>query len=390
MCDYTHNMSLHLENSANNVRYEFKILYAIGIVLIVMGHCHGGGISLFNNFFPYSSFHLALFMFASGYFYKTENELQVRDFIFNKAKRLIIPLYLWNMFYAIIIHIIKIYGFFPSVHVTLKTLLINPIMDGHQFLLNLGGWFVIPLFMIHVINIFVRKICLRFNIKINEFVYFSICLLFGMLGVLLSARGLNKEWYLVLDRILYFLPFYSLGILYKKYEKYDKINNLLYFGIIFILALIIIYKYGSMPSFTPSWAQFYTKNVIKPFYIGIIGIAFWLRVSKILRPAIGNSKPLNIVADNTYTIMINHLLGMKFLGGIFALLHKYSNICSGFDMCLYKTLWNYCYIPHGSSQFLILYVIFGIIFSIILQKFADKLIGKLKVCVDKLLQLFSL
>ena len=113
--------------------------------------------------------------------------------------------------------------------------------------------------------------------------------------------------------------------------------------------------------------------LIKPFYIGIIGIAFWLRISKILSASIGKSKYINIIADNTYTIMINHLLGIKILNAIFAILHIKTDLCSGFDIHAFKTTWNYCYLPHNLNQFLILYVIFGILFSIMFQKIINKM-----------------
>ena len=56
--------------------YRFKILYCIGMIMIVAGHCDGGGINLLSDWFPYYGFHLGLFLFASGYFYKTKYENQ--------------------------------------------------------------------------------------------------------------------------------------------------------------------------------------------------------------------------------------------------------------------------------------------------------------------------
>ena len=362
--------------STYNVNYTFKVLYALGIMFIVMGHCNNGGFSVLNEFFPFRTFYLGLFVFASGYFYNQENELNVKQFIIKKFKKLIIPLYLWNFFYGFVLNIIKIYGFFPKVHVNLENLLLTPIIHGHQFVLNLAGWFIVPLFMIHIINILIRKSFKILNVEINEFFFFGIMLLMGFAGVTLSAHGYNNSWYLVLDRVLYFLPFYALGIIYKKYEKYDKIDNIKYFSVILLLSLIIIYKYGSMPSVTPSWAKFYTSNVIKPFYTCMLGIAFWLRISKILTPAIGNSRTINLLANNTYTIMINHLAGFMILKSVFAILSKYTKYCSNFDLVSYKTNIWYFYLPHNLSQFLVLYVITGIIFSIIFQNFIKYLYKK--------------
>ncbi len=383
MCINVYIMCLSDKISTNNVKYEFKMLYAIGITLIVIGHCKDSGISFFSDFFPYYSFHLALFVFASGYFYNQKYEQSVKDFLIKKIKRLIIPLYIWNIFYAILLHIIKHFGFFGGVHITLKSIFWLPITNGHQFILNLGGWFVIPLFMIHVINILIRKLLFKLNIKINEFLYFIFCLLLGCLGVFLSNSGYKEGFYLVLERFLYFLPFYSLGFLYKKYEKYDKMNNLAYFGIIFFITLLIIYYWGGMPTCIPSWADFHGYFPLVPFISGIIGIAFWFRISKILSPIAAKSKYINIIADNTYTIMINHLLGFKVLDTCFAILHKYTTLCANFDIHLYKTtVWGY-YLIHNKSQFIILYIIFGIVFSIALKNFILKIIDFIKNCTSK-------
>ena len=68
---------------------KFLILQTIGIILVVLGH--KGGINLFTDWFPIYSFHMPLFIFISGYFYKTNSESNLIAFIKNKSKRLLIP-----------------------------------------------------------------------------------------------------------------------------------------------------------------------------------------------------------------------------------------------------------------------------------------------------------
>ena len=50
---------------------ELRILSAIGIILVAAGHL---GYNLFDigGLFPYYSFHVFIFLFVSGYFYKEE------------------------------------------------------------------------------------------------------------------------------------------------------------------------------------------------------------------------------------------------------------------------------------------------------------------------------
>jgi len=369
-----------MNDNKGSINYTFKILYALGIIFICAGHCNDGGFSIFYEFFPPYSFHLGLFMFAFGYFYKNKDENNVLNFIWRKVKHLLVPLYLWNFFYGIIIHLIKPFGFFTNANFSalgLNSLFIYPIFHGQQFELNRGGWYIIPLFIVHIANIFARKLFKTLKIEINELVYFTICLGLGALGIFLAKNGYQNHFQLLLCRCLYFVPFYSLGILYKKYEHIDKLNSIAYFSIIITIALFYIFKYGSMPTFLPSWIQF-GSNPIKPFVVGILGIALWLRVAKILEPAIGQNKYVNIIANNTYSIMINQFLGMMIVKSVFAFIHINTSLCSNFDMAKYKTDVYYYYLPHNLSQMNIIYLVAGIVFSIYLQKLVTKLYNVLK------------
>ena len=85
-----------------NINFTFKILSAIGIIIIVSGHCYNGGVSLMYDWFPKYSYNLALFVFISGYFYKEKHEEHIFKYIWGRTKRLLIPAYLWNIVYGII------------------------------------------------------------------------------------------------------------------------------------------------------------------------------------------------------------------------------------------------------------------------------------------------
>ena len=82
---------------SDQTNLQFKLLSAIGIILIVAGHCYHGGISLAYEWFPAYSFHLSLFAFISGYFYKPKYEATAWKYIWKRFKRLVIPAYLCNI-----------------------------------------------------------------------------------------------------------------------------------------------------------------------------------------------------------------------------------------------------------------------------------------------------
>ena len=70
--------------SAKNL--QFCILSAVGMILVVMGHVEEGMLTV-GGLFPYYSFHIALFLFISGYFYREEEERKRR--FWEERKRLL-------------------------------------------------------------------------------------------------------------------------------------------------------------------------------------------------------------------------------------------------------------------------------------------------------------
>lgn len=93
-----------------NINYQFKILYALGIFFVVVGHLQSYAFSVFYEFFPPYGFHMGLFVFCSGYFYKESAEKDIERYVKKKLKTLIIPMYLWNCFYALFAQIMTLGG----------------------------------------------------------------------------------------------------------------------------------------------------------------------------------------------------------------------------------------------------------------------------------------
>lgn len=85
----------------NKINYQFKVLYALGIIFVVIGHIANNNVHLFlNNIFPVVGSHLDLFVFASGYFYKKEVENSLLQYIIKKIKYLILAI-TYRSFYCI-------------------------------------------------------------------------------------------------------------------------------------------------------------------------------------------------------------------------------------------------------------------------------------------------
>ena len=62
---------------------QMRILSAIGIILVAAGHL---GYDLFDigGLFPYYSFHVFIFLFVSGYFYRTQAQERIGRYLLGK------------------------------------------------------------------------------------------------------------------------------------------------------------------------------------------------------------------------------------------------------------------------------------------------------------------
>ena len=358
----------------NNENKYLRVLYFIGIFLVVANHYGGGGVNLLYEWFPAYSFHLPLFMFCSGYLiYKSKDE-KIFTFLIKNLKKFLIPLYFWNIVYGLFIILLHHKGFTMGEQFTLFNIFIKPIYNGHQFVFTLATWYIYPLLILKIINYLVQKI-IKEN-KIGYIVYFILSLLIGAFGVHLAMKGYNNGAYLLLDKVMYFLPFFAFGMLYfRVLEKYDKLNNLIYFILVFAIALVVIYIFGGTKEYIPSWCNNF-DNVYRPFIVGYIGILFWNRIAKILTPVLSDSKFVMTISRNTYDIVIHHLMGCFILNCIY---YKLSNtLFRDFNTQAFKSEIFYYYLPKGLNNFLILYVIFGFAFPLIIIQIKKFIKGKIK------------
>ena len=149
---------------APHIDSSMKLFTALAMLLVVVGHVRvDAGFSGPFAMFPPYSFHVAAFIFASGYFYKSTYETDFLGFIKKKSLRLLLPLYLINAAYGLLTTLLTQFGFTCFGSLSAQTLLIDPLTNGHQFLLNVPMWFIAPLFFAELANMAIRKTLFRFT-----------------------------------------------------------------------------------------------------------------------------------------------------------------------------------------------------------------------------------
>ncbi len=351
---------------------QFLTLQAIAICLMVIGH--KGGDSKFMSFvgqwFNIYSYHMALFIFISGYFFKQESIKNIPLFIWHKIKRLAIPYFGWNLVYAIILFLLtkykdlNYYGIQSGDIFTFKRFFITPWVDGHQYIFNLASWFVLILLITHVFYVFIRWGYEKLKFS-NEWILQLFLLLLGLSAIFYSNReDFIPEIYRPFLKVLFFLPFYHFGFYYKsRLESRYTLKNGWYFFILITILYFIGIEYPWC-SYNTVWLQF-PINLFLPFITSFVGILFWLRVSKNIYNIIGNNKFIGYLGSNTWSIMIHHLLAF-FLINLFV---YYFFHPINFD----KTLWKSDVWYSFPSLPVFIYWIFAILLPLLWQYLFDKI-----------------
>lgn len=290
---------------------EMNLVKALAIMVIVSGHLE---FALLGTIFPPYSFHLAIFFFVAGYFYKSKNEQNILAFIGKKAKTLLVPYFIYNAFYAVITVIVfKLYGQVVGQLPTLKNFIFTPFFNGCQYMLYGAAWFVPQLFMslcaFGILMILLKKITL------NKYVQLTFFLALAILSI-----SLSKVWDvslgLIAVRTMFSLFFIYLGYFYKHFleENFaEKIFNIKWLPLVFAFQSLfwltnkdVTAQDGIGLSYILIWGMF-DDNFI-PLLTSLTGIWFTIFIAKLIKDKVQDGSFLDLVGKNTFHIMANHLL----------------------------------------------------------------------------------
>lgn len=312
---------------------QLDVAKAICIMLVVIGH-----------YFPNNSpswykcihdiiytFHMPLFMFASGYIYiATKKEVEFRTFIIKKFKRLMIPYFTTS----IIIITIKLLtqGNMTIDHTvtSMSYIKIFYLPEAGYFL-----WFIWALWWMFVIIPF-------FKSKKSRIIFFFISFIIHFLPIYLPNEFCLAE-------CKNMLVFFMFGIFSYESKQLNKIiTQLSYKQAIVVILLFIVTEYYHFTSSTNFYIINQIINIIQP-YVGIFCI---IEISKLIcKINLSKDNFIMLVSSSSYIIYLFHT---TFEGFTKAILKK---------ITLDNSLW-YIF----SFEALII-IITGIIIPIILYKY---------------------
>lgn len=341
-----------------------------------------------GDLFPYYSFHVPLFMFISGYFYKESEEQHPFCYVKKKVCRLLVPYLAWNFVYGIIAWAMRAGGFAMGEAVGFRTLFIAPFLHGYQFIYNYAAWFVPVLFVAEMMNLFARVIVGWILGRIRgitgkdwhgaaEWLMLAGSLAVGMAVVWLAIGGHVWGNYKAVGRILFLFPCFQMGQFYhKKLEKHDTLGNLAYFAVVVGMQTALGICCNGL-AFSSVWCTGFANGPVIPYVTIVSGIAFWLRIAKILEPVLGESRSVRYLGQNTYAVMMHHVMAFMLVKMVVAGVNARIGWCADFDFGEYYTNIDYFYLVQGAEQFKMVYLAAGIMLPLVLQYCVERVRSRL-------------
>lgn len=310
----------------------------------------------------------------------------------------LVPYLIWNLIYGIIASAMRACGFTMGEAISFRTLFIEPFLHGYQFIYNYASWFVPVLFVVEILNLSARLILRKVGellilrpgnaseqgvntasgrlaeslaqsgwLAATEGIMLVGSLIVGMATVQLAIGGHVWGDYRAAGRILFLFPCYQMGRFYhEKLEKYDTLGNLLYFSIVLsVQALLNICCNGL--AFSSVWCTGFANGPVIPYVTSVTGIAFWLRIARVLTPTVGGSREVRYLGRNTYAVMMHHVMVFMLIKAVIAGIALTTGLCGDFDFEQFYSNIDYIYLVRGSEQFKMVYLAAGVMLPLVLQ-----------------------
>ena len=288
------------------------ILSAFGIIFVVDNHC-GEPLGFLTSLFPYNSYFMPMFVFISGYFFKSERTNRIIPYLFDKAKKLLKPYYVHNIVLGGgITVLVSVMHFSWAGDFSLYNLFGVAFSWGTIFDVTSASWFVVMLFSVVSLYACIHRFYGQASF-IKDSLYLVLLVIIGATAVHLSMEGYSKDIrYILALKTAFYIQFYHFGAFYKKYIDNQVRINSLYLCLISVflsLCLHLLYSNNQLNFNSTAFMQSFESHfVFLPFLTSALGIIFFLNFSKFLTPLLRENKIINEISENTLIILTSHLI----------------------------------------------------------------------------------
>lgn len=275
---------------------------AFAIIAMVIGHTH----SPFNQVIY--QYHMAMFMFVSGYFYKDYYSDHPVRFLGKRIKSLYLPFVLYNVLFIILSNILSWIGAVDNtpfvINLTTLKEFVKSMLSFNAYVNYLGGfWFVKTLFITALMFCGLSFVLKKIRLGKEWWRAILILLIYSAeWGILYNKVNLSKNF---IQAPMALIIFYF-GYLYNKYKTKIKLNIKYLLISVALIAINSRYNIVDMDSLNYGDPIFYILSSLSGIYINIF-------VADLLYRKFGNIKYLNFIGISTYNILAFHLLTKNIL-----------------------------------------------------------------------------
>lgn len=362
---------------------KFMVLSALGIFMVVDSHTWGA-FNLFGSYMPYNSFFMPMFVFISGYFNKIDSATDLWAYTRKKLKTLLLPYVIISLVVFGLQFLINWYklGEIPTIpDGYLSYVLERVVTTGSPFAIAEPLWFALALFATLMVYALLKKFLYKWWNSYVAMVIFT-CLHLCVVHVGQTLEPESFATVLLPLKCLFLLPFLELGILYREKleQKHTAMPGGAKIGLMFLMLLMNAVRtmYLPMPydlafDRINELAGFTSPYFVTPLVSSLIGITFWLTFVDLLGKPVYESRFVNYMSCNTFSIMGMHILFFNILNCVLLAIHTYCVDLPYFDADYFlESEWYYWEI---SPNFKAVYVLVGILGPLGLKWVFDKAYG---------------
>lgn len=188
----------------------FGVLSCIGILCVVMGHMGCDLLSL-NGWLPYAAFHMPLFFFISGYFYRYDRKRTLINSVVQLIKKLLVPFYIFYiLYYFLYFFLNRFWGCTIGIETGFLNYLSAPFTGIQPVGFCTPAWFVITLFGVRAFHLCLQKLLYVLNVNEKEAREYITVVIYIILGVIAFKMGITVEFGWIKNILRLFMDCHSI------------------------------------------------------------------------------------------------------------------------------------------------------------------------------------
>ncbi len=290
------------------------IAKGLGIIAVVIGHA--GAPSFITNFIYL--FHIPLFFFISGYFWKDSYLVDIGSSILNRIRRLYVSYVTWGILFVVLHNIFIKVSVYSTSPLTTPFGVINPQDNYNQKLFiteiykrlmmnaSVDPLFGAAWFLSALLSVFIIFTGISYISKgRSELVRTTITALVFLSGFLLMWNNIFLEYYMTI--VFVAVGIFYLGFVYKKFQTSIPLSLIIS---IVLFTLLLTLQLGFHLVIRLDSSLLFTSPLVL-LIASLSGIYITLYTSKLLEKVKYVSRFLTYIGNNTITILMLHLLAFK-------------------------------------------------------------------------------